>query len=213
MTDEIRENHDYRAVEYLQFHQGPIVRTTIAILGILSWPLILPLALLARLSNVIFRSVAEFLGLIPYFPGFILRYEYYRFALRRCGKNVLIESGSVFLYSDVEVGDNVLIGRYCIVHECDIGSDVLIGERCTFLSGVKQHCYDRMDIPMTLQGGSRKRITVGDDCWIGSHTVVAEDVGRGCVIGAGSVVTQPLPMSSVAVGSPARVIRTRSPSK
>ncbi len=213
MNDENREDHDYRAVEYLQFHQGPLVRWTIAVLGILSWPLILPLALLARLSNVIFRTVAEFLGFVPYFPGFILRYEFYRFALRRCGKNVLVESGSVFLYSDVEVGDNVLIGRYCIVHECDIGSDVLVGERCTFLSGIKQHNYDRVDIPMNRQGGARKRITVGDDCWIGSHSVVAEDIGRGCVVGAGSVVTRPIPENSVAVGSPAAVIRTRSSSK
>jgi maltose O-acetyltransferase len=35
------------------------------------------------------------------------------------------------------------------------------------------------------------------------------DVGRRCVIGAGSVVTQPIPDDSVAVGSPAKVVRQR----
>jgi acetyltransferase-like isoleucine patch superfamily enzyme len=37
------------------------------------------------------------------------------------------------------------------------------------------------------------------------------DVGRHCIIGAGSVVTQPIPDYAVAVGVPARVVRSRLP--
>jgi acetyltransferase-like isoleucine patch superfamily enzyme len=210
--EENREDprRDYREVQYLQFQQGTATRATLAVLGVLTWPVTIPLALLARLSDTVFRSVSEFLSLMPYFPGVILRYEFYRFALRKCGKNILVEFGTVFIYSDIEVGDNVLFGRFCIVHQCDIGSNVLIGERCTFLSGTKQHRFDRIDIPMNLQGGARKRVVVGDDCWIGSHAVVAEDIASGCVVGAGSVVTKPLAEYSIAVGSPARAIHNRS---
>ncbi len=153
--------------------------------------------------------MSEFLSFVPYFPGVILRFEFYRFALTRCGRNVLIEFGAIFIYSDIEIGDNVLIGRYSIVHHCNFGSDVLVGERCTFLSGMRQHNYDRTDIPMTQQGGAKKRIEIGDDCWVGSHSVVMDDVASGTVIGAGSVVTKALPGYSVAVGSPARVLRSR----
>ncbi|RYZ28778.1 MAG: sugar O-acetyltransferase, partial [Sphingobacteriales bacterium] len=51
--------------------------------------------------------------------------------------------------------------------------------------------------------------TIGDDCWIGGGSVICPGVtiGARCVIGAGSVVTKDIPDDSLAVGSPARVIR------
>ena len=160
----------------------------------------------ARAEN---ERLRELLGFMPYFPGVILRYEFYRFALAGCGRNVVIEFGVSFTYRDITLGSNVLIGRYCVIHECDIGDDVLIGERCTFLSGMKQHRHGRTDIPMTRQGGERKRIAVGNDCWIGSHSIVMEDVADGCVIGAGAVVNKPVPALSIAAGNPARILRSR----
>jgi len=36
-------------------------------------------------------------------------------------------------------------------------------------------------------------------------------IGNGCIVGAGSVVTQDLPDNSIAVGAPARVVKTRQP--
>jgi len=200
----------YSEVEYLQFRGRRGMDILQSFLGVLTWPVVWPLAMLARVSDIIFRTMSEFLGFIPYFPGVILRYEFYRFALRKCGRNVLIEFGVIFIYSDIEIGDNVLIGRYSIVHHCDFGSHVLVGERSTFLSGMRQHSYDRTDIPMTAQGGAKKRIMVGDDCWIGSHSILMDDVATGCVIGAGSVVTKSLPAHSVAVGNPARPVRNRA---
>ena len=209
MTEDCDKDDDYSQVRYLQFQQGGLTHAIIAVLGVLTWPVVWPLAMLARLSDVIFRSVGEFLSLMPYFPGVILRYEFYRFALRKCGRNVLFEFGTVLIYSDIAVGSNVLIGRYSIIHHCDIGDDVLVGERCTFLSGMRQHNHDRTDIPMSQQGGANKRISIGNDCWIGSHSVVMENVAGGSIVGAASVVTKPLPEYSVAVGNPARVIRSR----
>jgi acetyltransferase-like isoleucine patch superfamily enzyme len=46
---------------------------------------------------------------------------------------------------------------------------------------------------------------------VGSASVVLADVGRECVIGAGSVVTKPVPDYSVAAGVPARVLKSRAP--
>ena len=208
-SDEVKLG-EYTAVEYLQFKKGGGIRVLQGVLGVLFWPIAWPLAMLSRLSDIVFRSMSEFLSFAPYFPGVILRYEFYRFALRKCGRNVLIEFGANFIYSDIEIGDDVLIGRYSIIHHCNIGNNVLIGERCTFLSGMRQHNYDRIDIPMSAQGGAKKRIAIGDDCWIGSHCVVMEDLPTGCVIGAGSVVTKMLPDYSIAVGSPARTVRNRA---
>jgi acetyltransferase-like isoleucine patch superfamily enzyme len=153
--------------------------------------------------------MSEFLSLIPYLFGVIARAEFYRFALRHCGNNVVIEFGTIFIYRDISIGDNVLIGRYNIVHHCDFGNYVLTAERCTFLSGSKYHNLSRTDIPMALQGGQKKRIVVSDDCWVGAHAVVMEDVGHGAVVGAGAVVTKPVADFTIVVGNPARILRRR----
>ena len=187
---------EYRPVHYLQFTASRKFRFIQRAMGILCWPLTMPLVLMSKISDIIFRTISELLSIIPYFPGVILRYEFYRYALKRCGKNVLIEFGTIFIYPDIEIGNNVLIGRYSIIHHCDFSDYVLVGERCTFLSGSKQHSFERRDIPMALQQGSKKRIKIGTDCWIGSHSVVGEDVSAGCIVGAGSVVVSPLAADS-----------------
>jgi acetyltransferase-like isoleucine patch superfamily enzyme len=58
-----------------------------------------------------------------------------------------------------------------------------------------------------------KEVTIGNDCWIGGHTVILPGVtiGDGVTVGASSVVTRNIPSYSIAVGSPARVIRKAEP--
>ncbi|MBE7187857.1 DapH/DapD/GlmU-related protein, partial [Jatrophihabitans endophyticus] len=57
---------------------------------------------------------------------------------------------------------------------------------------------------------SRGPVVIGDNVWLGAHVVVTSGVtiGERCVVGANSVVTRDLPPFSVAVGAPARVVRT-----
>ncbi|RSL85216.1 hypothetical protein CEP52_016221, partial [Fusarium oligoseptatum] len=54
-----------------------------------------------------------------------------------------------------------------------------------------------------------KPVTIGDDCWIGGNVTIMADVtiGKGCTVGAGSIVTKDVPEFSVAVGSPAKVVK------
>lgn len=53
-------------------------------------------------------------------------------------------------------------------------------------------------------------VCIEDDVWVGGGTIILPGVtiGRGSTIGAGSVVTKSIPPYSVAVGSPARVVKT-----
>ena len=199
----------YVEVDYHQFTQGPTFRIAARVAGILCWPVVLPLAAVARLSDFIFTTVSEFLSLIPYLFGTIIRYEFYRWTITRCGKNVAVGFGTVFLYRDIEIGDDVLIGSYNTIHYCDFGSYVVIADGCRFLSGSKYHNFERTDVPMALQGGRLRRITIGDDSWIGANAVIMDDVGEGAVVGAGAVLVRPAEAYTVVAGNPAKVIKRR----
>lgn len=87
---------------------------------------------------------------------------------------------------------------------------MLISSHVSIPSGGKQHGIDRLDLPIREQPGIWSRVTIGRDSWIGDRAVVLADVGRHCVIGAGSVVTEPIPDYAVAVGVPAKVVRFRN---
>jgi acetyltransferase-like isoleucine patch superfamily enzyme len=78
------------------------------------------------------------------------------------------------------------------------------------MNGAAQHGIERLDIPIREQPGTWPRIIIGRDSWIGDRAVVAADVGKHCVIGAGSVVTRPIPDYAIAVGVPAKVVRYRN---
>ena len=173
-------------------------------------PLVYPLVLVARVSpETGFRTVSELLSLIPFAVGVIVRYEFYRRVLRKCGRNVFINFGAVFYYPEVSIGDNVTIGMYSTIHHCDFGSDVLVAEGCHFLSGGQYHDFSRTDAPMTQQEGRMKRIRVGNDVWVGTNATVMEDIGDGSIVGAGSVVTRKVEPYSIVAGNPARLVRKR----
>lgn len=200
----------YSDVAYLQFNKSRTFVVVERTMGILTWPIVIPAALLSRLSDIVFRTFSEVLSVVPYVFGIIARYEFYRFALSRFGRNVQIEFGAVFIHRDISIGDDVLIGRYSIVHDCNIGNHVLVGERCTLLSGSRQHTYARTDIPMAHQGGQKKTIAVEDDCWIGSHAVVMDSIRSGSIVAAAAVVTKEVAERSIVAGNPARLVGTRA---
>ena len=138
-----------------------------------------------------------------------IRYAFYHKTLLSLGQNVNFMFGSNLSYQDITIGNNVRIGLGANIGLVDIGDDTLLAANCNLLSGSKMHGIEQTDIPIRLQKGVITRISIGKDCWLGANVVVMADIGDGCVIGSGSVVTKPLPPYSVAVGNPARVIRDR----
>ena len=91
---------------------------------------------------------------------------------------------------------------------------VEIGDHCMLANGCfvsdSSHRYEDLELPITWQGFESKGPTrIGDNCWLGAHTVVTSGVtiGERCVVGANSVVTADIEPFSVAAGAPARVIR------
>jgi len=200
----------YTDIAYRQFDSSPATKRAMQIAGWLVTPLIFPLVGLARLSQETgFRTISEMLSLIPFVFGVIVRYEFYRRTLRACGQNVFISFGTVFYYPEISIGNNVLIGVYNTIHHCDFGDDVMTAEGCRFLSGSKYHNFSRTDLPMARQGGKLKRIRVNDDVWIGANAVIMDDIGRGSIVGAGTIVTKKVEPYSIVVGNPAVLLKRR----
>jgi acetyltransferase-like isoleucine patch superfamily enzyme len=117
-------------------------------------------------------------------------------------------------------GGSVIIGEAChiqgncnlkgFVSDLRIGAQVQIAPQCTF--SPYEHNFDDLSKPIWAQGlRSSGPIVVEADAWLGVGVRVLEGVtiGRGAIIGAGSVVTHDIPPYAVAVGAPARVIDTR----
>jgi acetyltransferase-like isoleucine patch superfamily enzyme len=176
-------------------------------------------------------------GIVFMAPGVNLRNA----GMIRFGRGVTLERGVIIdgLSTDgMEIGDNVLIGPYCVIRasllshlgkgfhvgrnsSLDaysfvgagggvwVGDRVIMGQHISFHA--ENHNFDLVDRPIRDQGVTGKGITIDDDCWVGSNVTFLDGVhvGTGSVIAAGAVVTKDIPPYSVAAGIPARVINSR----
>ncbi len=110
------------------------------------------------------------------------------------------------------VGGNSFIGRHTYVavyQSLAVGEFVQIGAY-SYIAGAN-HRYNQRNIPIIHQGMEGAPIVINEDVWIGTHVVVLPGVtiGKGAIIGAGSVVTQDVPAYEIWGGVPARFIKER----
>ncbi len=92
--------------------------------------------------------------------------------------------------------------------EIIIEDDVMFASNVFICDGM--HGYDRADVPYKYQGISQiAPIRIRNGCWIGQNVVLLPgvEIGERSIIGANSVVTSNIPPHSIAVGSPAKVIK------
>ena len=178
---------------------------------ILVSPVIL-LHMLAKLycNEGIFVTASQFLSLMPGDFGSYLRVAFYRFAMNRCSSDCRISFATIFSQADTEISTGVYIGAQCNIGKCSIGRDSMIASGVHIMSGSRQHHTDDLDQPMQQQGGEFVKIEIGEDCWIGNGALIMANVGSKSVIGAGAVVTKDIPEYSIAVGNPAKVVRSRN---
>jgi acetyltransferase-like isoleucine patch superfamily enzyme len=156
-----------------------------------------------------FPGWSQAFALVPGTVGVYLRRAFYRLVLPRCESGSWLGFGTVFSHPTAEVGRNVYAGVYCCLGDVTLEDDVLIGSHVSIMNGTGQHGIERLDIPIREQPGVWPRVTIGRDSWIGDRAIVMADVGAHCVIGAGSVVTKPIPDYAIAVGVPAKIVRYR----
>ena len=143
------------------------------------------------------------------------RWSWYR-------QGVFVAAGT-YVHIGTRIGRRTRINAPSFLGECTIGSYCAIGGRLVVRSSNHNTCYLNMQdwtqrkvvgSSVAVAGRRERNVEIGNAVWIGDSVIILPDVtiGNGSVIGAGSVVTRPVPAFSVAMGNPARVVKQRFPS-
>jgi carbonic anhydrase/acetyltransferase-like protein (isoleucine patch superfamily) len=130
------------------------------------------------------------------------------------GDHTVIEDFSVINngLGAVQIGNSCLLGiSNVIIGPVKIGNHVITAQHVV-MSGLN-HGYEDIEQPIMKQKCSRGEIVIGDECWIGANAVITSGVnlGKHCVIAAGSVVTKDVAPYTVVGGNPARELKKYCP--
>jgi maltose O-acetyltransferase len=135
----------------------------------------------------------------------------FRILLHRVGKHTFFDYNVYVKFPWlVEIGDHVSVNRgaqffsgFKERYKVIVGNHVYIAPNVGFYAAG----HDIYDLTQHVGGD----IVVEDGVWIGACSIILPGVtiGENSVIGAGSVVTKSIPANSIAVGSPARVIKNK----
>lgn len=113
---------------------------------------------------------------------------------------------SALIYGDVTVGAQSWIGPYVLLDGS--GGGLSIGRYCSISAGVQIYTHDT--VAWALSGGTaeaaRGAVAIGDNCYIGSQSIVARGVtiGQRCVVAANSYVNSSVENDQIVGGSPAK---------
>ncbi|MFC6705562.1 acyltransferase [Flexivirga alba] len=123
-------------------------------------------------------------------------------------------SGNVRVGQDAEVriGDEVSATSSVLISavegvSVDIGDDVMFASRNEVRADDGHPIFD---VRTGKRVNDAQSIKIGQHTWIGAGAIIlaGTKIGQGSVIGIGSIVTRDIPNNSIAVGSPAQVVRT-----
>ena len=114
-------------------------------------------------------------------------------------------------------GNNIKIGHHCQINErvrldnVEISDYVMIAPGVTILG--KMHDFSTLQKPMVLQGEKEvKQTLIEGDVWIGTNAVIMPGlkIAKGCIIGAGCILTKDTEPFGVYGGVPGKLIKYRS---
>ncbi len=175
-----------------------------------SLPIYLVYAIASQFSkDQAFAGFSQFLSLFPGLTGSYLRVAFYQLAMKECSQELTIGFGTLFSQQQTELSEGVYIGPQCNIGKCRIEENCLLGSGVHVMSGKGQHNFANLDTPICEQGGTFETVTIGEDSWVGNGALIMANIGKKCVVGAGSVVTSDIPDYSIVAGNPAKIIKSR----
>jgi len=154
------------------------------------------------------------------FPLYIRGYKHIDWGINlTTGVNLRIDADPIEGLTDRKIltfGNNIQLNDYVhigAIYSIIIGNNVLIASK-VFISDHNHGTYsgNNQSSPQTAPANrelSYASVTIEDDVWLGEQVSVLSGVtiGKGSIIGANSVVSKSIPAYSIAIGTPARVIK------
>ncbi len=124
---------------------------------------------------------------------------------RFCRFDLVGDKKTLFIGDNCEFGDMTHI----VAHEkVEFGNYVLVASKC-FISDTNHGEGESPEIAPNKRKLVTHPVKIGNKVWIGENVVIlaGAEIGDGCIIGAGAVVKGKIPAGTIAVGSPARVVK------
>lgn len=114
-----------------------------------------------------------------------------REAVIRVGNGCGFTGATLAAMSRIEIGNNVVVGANAVIVDTDF------------------HPLDPAERQRDFNAGAHAPVVIEDDVFIGMHSLILKGVrlGKGCTIGAGSVVSRDIPAGAVAAGNPAQIVK------
>lgn len=130
------------------------------------------------------------------------------------GRNSMIECTGVIreLGEKLTIGNNVGIAANAFIAmrgNINIGDNTIFGPSLSIHA--ENHVFKELEKPIRLQGATRKGVSIGKNCWIGSNVTILDGVhiGNNVVVAAGAVVNKNIPDNCIVGGVPAKVLKNR----
>jgi maltose O-acetyltransferase len=161
--------------------------------------------------------VLKFIGFLPPYTFSRLRMRLLRLIGVPIGDNTIV-CGRIGIAGSRHAQRKLRIGASCMINDgCrfDTGSPIRIGDR-VFMghdTTVLTTTHDIGSHEQRCYGVRSEPVSIGDGTWVGTGALILPgvDVGAGCVIAAGAVVTDSVPDDTVVGGVPAKVLRRLDP--
>jgi acetyltransferase-like isoleucine patch superfamily enzyme len=143
-----------------------------------------------------------------------MRALWWRMFFGHIGKCTNISQRCVFTqWSNIFIGSHTHVGYGVEINatggKVEIGDGVAIASQASLMNA--NHKCSSREIPIINQGTEKGTITIEDQVWIGTKAIILPGVriGKGAIVGAGSVVTHDVLPFTVVAGVPAKVIKCR----
>jgi len=138
----------------------------------------------------------------------------------KCGKNVkFYPISSWFIYKNISIGNDVFIGERAsfkaYIAKINIGNKVMFGPNVTIRGGIHPYYLSGrflFDIGENEKKSSDDQdVSIGDDVWVGTNVTILKGVnlGRGCIVAAGAVVSKSVAPYNIVGGVPSKKIGNR----
>ena len=150
---------------------------------------------------------------------FLIKFIWSKYKIGRnfhCGIRVRLWAKTTLI-----IGDDFYIGRDSFIEtDCIIGNQVIFGNSVAIV-GKYDHNFQEIGKPIRLASQIRdfdyswkglNQITrIGNDVWIGFGSIIMSgvNIGDGCIVAAGSIVTKDLDPYWIYAGSPAKKVKKR----